>query len=281
MSWSHRYLGTPVLSWLLRWITGTGLADSQCGMRAVRREVLQRLDLRAPGMEFASEMLVKAARAGLRLGQVAITLAPRIGESKLQTLPDGWRHLRYLLVASPDHLFFLPGAVLLATGLAMLAVQVMLPLGLQLGETTWKPEYAPVILGAIGMQVLAFGLLARIYCATQDPICEDRLVSWFLGSFSLERSLGISLAAAVLGGAIEVALGIQQLGLIDARPALGVMGAFALVTGLQGFFSSFMAYVMCSEYTEQAAHVRLAHETAPASDILLKRAARGYESRLR
>jgi glycosyltransferase involved in cell wall biosynthesis len=85
MTWSHRYLGTPMLSWLLRSVSGAKLADSQCGMRAFRSEALAGLKLRAQGMEFASEMLVKSARAGLRITEVPVHLSPRVGESKLQT----------------------------------------------------------------------------------------------------------------------------------------------------------------------------------------------------
>jgi hypothetical protein len=254
MTWSHRYLGTPALSWLLRWVTGTKLGDSQCGMRAFRKEALARLDLRAPGMQFASEMLVKAAWAGLRVGEVPITLAPRIGDSKLQTLPDGWRHLRYLLVASPDHLFLLPGSVLFLAGLALLVLQAIAPAGVPIGDIRWQPRFAPVVLGSIGTQVLWFGLLAKIYYASIGLLTEDRLVRWFLRAFSLERALGASLALVLVGLGLEVALGLQE-GLdfiyVAPQPLLGATGAFTTVIGIHSFFSAFLAYLMSSEYTRR------------------------------
>jgi glycosyltransferase involved in cell wall biosynthesis len=254
MTWSHRYLGTPALSWLLRWVTGTRLADSQCGMRAFRKDALARLELSAPGMEFASEMLVKAAWAGLRLGEVPITLAPRVGDSKLQTLPDGWRHLRYLLVASPDHLFLLPGIVLFLAGLALLGVQSLAPAGVPIGNIRWEPRFAPVIRASIGTPVLWFGLLAKIYYASLGILTEDRLVRWFLRVFSLERALGASLALILVGLGLEVALALQE-GLdfifVAPQPLLGAAGAFATVVGIHSFFSSFLAYLMSSEYTRR------------------------------
>lgn len=256
MTWSHQYLGTPVLSWILRWFTGASLRDSQCGMRAFRREALERLDLRAPGMEFASEMLVKAARAGLNLGEVPITLAPRIGDSKLQTLPDGWRHLRYLLVASPNHLFLMLGMVLFAGGLGMLGLQAVAPLGLPIGAGRWKPEYASVILAAVGGQILWFGLLAKIYYTTIGLITKDGVVDWFLKVFSLERALALSVGLIGLGLGIEVALGLQQLALIGPMPALGAAGTFAILIGVESFFGSFMAYLLSSEYTRPMVRAR-------------------------
>jgi glycosyltransferase involved in cell wall biosynthesis len=254
MTWSHRYLGTPALSWLLRWITGTTLGDSQCGMRAIRKDALARLDLRAPGMEFASEMLVKAAWAGLRLGEVPITLAPRIGDSKLQTLPDGWRHLRYLLVASPDHLFLLPGLVLFLAGLALLVLQAMAPAGVPVGNIRWEPRFAPVVLGSVGTQVLWFGLLAKMYYASLGMLGEDRLLTWFLRAFSLERALVTSLVVAAIGVGLELALVLQEgfdFIFIAPQPLLGSTGAFFTVVGVHSFFSSFLAYLMSSEHTRR------------------------------
>ena len=249
MTWSHRYLGTPLLSLLLRAFTRTDLADSQCGMRAFRRQALRSLDLRAPGMELASEMLVKAARAGLRIGQVPITLAPRVGESKLQTLPDGWRHLRYLLTASPDHLFLLPGLLLLAFGLAVLGLQAVFPTGLPISDIWWRPEYAGVVLSLIGIQTIWFGLIAKVYSVATRLVATDRLTSWFLARMTLERSLLVSFGFLTVGIIAEFALALQQLDLTPTIPFLGPFGALALLVGVQSFFSSFVIYLLTSDCT--------------------------------
>jgi hypothetical protein len=100
MTWSHRYIGTPAISFMLKMFTGLKVGDSQCGLRAFTRGALDRLELRTDGMELASEMILKSARRGLRVADILCrTGAP--GRGKLNTLRDGWRHLRFLLLASP------------------------------------------------------------------------------------------------------------------------------------------------------------------------------------
>ena len=116
MPWHHRYIGNPLLSGFLNLLFSTGVDDAHCGMRAVRREVLPRLDLRTTGMEFASEMVIRAAKEKLDVRQFPIEYHPRGGESKLSSFRDGWRHLRFLLVHSPNYLFILPGALMAAIG---------------------------------------------------------------------------------------------------------------------------------------------------------------------
>src|SRR5947208_3245452 len=116
MPWLHRYVGNPILSGILNFFFRTGVRDAHCGMRGFRREILPQLDLRTTGMEFASEMVIRASKEKLDIRQVPIEYHPRGGESKLSTFRDGWRHLRFLLVHSPTHLFLIPGLVMLVLG---------------------------------------------------------------------------------------------------------------------------------------------------------------------
>src|SRR6185503_8846539 len=116
MPWAHRYLGSPIINAVIRLFFGTRIGDSQSGLRAFRRDAAERLGLRSTGMEMASEMIVSASRAGFKIVEVPAPYAVRRGESKLSTMRDGWRHLRYLLLAAPDFLFTLPGAVLIVLG---------------------------------------------------------------------------------------------------------------------------------------------------------------------
>ena len=109
MPWLHRYVGNPVLTGILNLFFRTGVRDAHCGMRAVRRDALPRLDLRTTGMEFASEMVIRAGKARLEIAEIPIHYHPREGESKLSSFRDGWRHLRFLLVHSPNWLFIVPG----------------------------------------------------------------------------------------------------------------------------------------------------------------------------
>src|SRR5919198_86362 len=109
-------LGNPLLSGFLNVLHRTNVHDAHCGMRAVRRDVLPLLNLRTVGMEFASEMVIRAARERLDVREIPIELHPRVGRSKLSPFRDGWRHLRVILVYNPTFLFLLPGAVMLAAG---------------------------------------------------------------------------------------------------------------------------------------------------------------------
>ncbi|GAC1318057.1 MAG: glycosyltransferase [Chloroflexota bacterium] len=263
MTWSHRYIGTPLLSWVLRWFSGAKLSDSQCGMRVFRKSAIASLDLRAPGMEFASEMLVKAARAGLRLGQVPISLMPRVGESKLQTLPDGWRHLRYLLVSSPDHLYVLPGIGLLVLTLATLMLQVLAGQGTMIAGVLWQPRYLALVLGTAGVQVLWLGRLSKIYGAA--------VTNQDIPRFHLERGLALGSAILAFGLLAEVGLGTHRFLLLPLRPIMDTLGALGILLGLQTFFGSFTAYLLTSEYTRPVTNVlpfrRPTIGTEPNSDV--------------
>ena len=126
MPWLHRYVGNPVLTGVLNLFFRTGVHDAHCGMRAVRREVLPRLDLRTTGMEFASEMIIRAGKERLAIAEIPIHYHPREGRSKLSSWRDGWRHLRFLLVHSPTWLFIVPGALMALLG-TLVALTVLLP----------------------------------------------------------------------------------------------------------------------------------------------------------
>ena len=124
MPWLHRYVGNPILTGILNVFFRTGVSDAHCGMRALRRGVLPALDLRTTGMEFASEMVIRAAKEQLDIREFPIEYHPRGGESKLSSFRDGWRHLRFLLVHSPTHLFVLPGAVMTLFGVLISLVVI-------------------------------------------------------------------------------------------------------------------------------------------------------------
>src|SRR4029078_362443 len=124
MPWLHRYVGNPILTGVLNLFFRTGVSDAHCGMRGFRRDILPVLDLRTTGMEFASEMVIRASKEKLDIREFPIEYHPRGGESKLSSFRDGWRHLRFLLVHSPTHLFVLPGAIMAALGTLIAALVV-------------------------------------------------------------------------------------------------------------------------------------------------------------
>jgi len=160
----HRYLGNPVLSFVGRLFFGAGVGDFHCGLRGFDRAAVRSLDLRTPGMEFASELVVKAALAGWRIAEVPTTLHPdgRGRPPHLRSWRDGWRHLRFLLLFSPRWLFLYPGLVLLVLGVALTTALYFAPLrvfgaGLDIHSMLYASAAA-----LLGMQLCLFALFARV-----------------------------------------------------------------------------------------------------------------------
>src|SRR5438445_3596525 len=225
MPWTHRHIGSPILSGLLNLLYRTGIDDAHCGMRAFRRSKLDDMRLRMPGMEFASEMVVNAARAGLRIGEVPVNYRVRGGTSKLRTVPDGWRHLRFLMLYSPTHLFLFPGLFLLAVGLILLVVLLPGPV-VVLGRLF---DIHVMVLGAlltlIGFQVLAIGLYAKTLAVTLRLQPMDRTQRMLRRAFSLERGLAAGLALFIIGFGVDFGIAARWVAsgfgpLNEVRPAL-------------------------------------------------------------
>jgi len=245
MPWLHRYVGNPILSGLLNLFFRTGVSDAHCGMRALRRDVLPRLDLRTTGMEFASEMVIRASKENLRIAEFPIEYHPRGGESKLSSFRDGWRHLRFLLVHSPNHLFIFPGAVLAGVGTLIV---VFVGAGFDFFGRAWGLHalIGGALLMIVGTQVLAMGLCAHAYgtyfMGEQDP--------WFdrmRGRFRLEHGLLLgglfALIGLVMGGVIVATWIAHGFGSL-ADEHLAVIAATLLIVGIQIFFSSFLLSIL-------------------------------------
>lgn len=203
MPWAHRYIGSPIINFLIHHFIGIHVGDSQSGFRAFTRRAYQRLKLNSGGMELASEMLVNAARGGLNVAEVPAPYSIRLGESKLNTVRDGWRHLRFLLVAAPDFLFVLPGAILFGTGLAVAALSFLAPAGIEIGSLTWQPVFAGTILLAIGANSLLFGLITKTYLVRRGLQKAGRTVELYRRYFSLERTLLVAFALIGIGVVID------------------------------------------------------------------------------
>src|SRR6185312_7943370 len=206
MPWLHRYIGNPLLSGFLNLLFRTGVDDAHCGMRALRRDVLPQLDLRTTGMEFASEMVIRAAKEKLSIAQFDIEYHPRGGESKLSSFRDGWRHLRFLLVHSPNHLFILPGTIMAALG-AVIEFIVIARLGIFGREWDIHALIAGALLAIVGTQVVALGVCAHAY-ATYFMGERDRWFDRMRARYRLEHGLmlggGIVLAGVVIGAVIVI-----------------------------------------------------------------------------
>jgi glycosyltransferase involved in cell wall biosynthesis len=244
MPWLHRYIGNPLLSGLLNLFFRTGIKDAHCGMRALRRDVLPRLDLRTTGMEFASEMVIRASKEHLKIAEFPIEYHPRGGESKLSSFRDGWRHLRFLLVHSPNHLFIWPGTALAGVGTLIVVVAGA---GLDVGRD-WGIHtlIGGALLMIVGTQVLALGLCAHAFgtyfMGEKDP--------WFdrmRARFRLEHGLllgGLFALAGIVMGAVVIVTWISHGfgSLSDERLAL--VAASLAIVGIQIFFSSFLLSIL-------------------------------------
>jgi hypothetical protein len=202
----HRYLGNPLLSFAGRLFFSTDIGDFHCGLRGVDRAAALQLGLRAPGMEFASEMIVKAALAGWRIAEVPTVLSTdgRSRAPHLRSWRDGWRHLRFLLMMSPRWLMLYPGAFLIAVGIA--------------GELAIL--HGPVVIGGVGfdihtmlyaagatilgVQLLLFSLLARTVGVLKALLPMSPALGRFLRVFTLERGILLGLLLGLAGLALAI-----------------------------------------------------------------------------
>src|SRR3954451_3511307 len=162
MPWLHRYVGNPILTGVLNLFFHTGVKDAHCGMRGFRRDILPTLDLRTTGMEFASEMVIRASKEHLDIRQLPIEYHPRGGQSKLSSFRDGWRHLRFLLVHSPTCLCVIPGLSLCVVG-AIMARSVVAQVSWFGRQWQLHAEVGGSLLMIVGVQVVALGLSAHAY----------------------------------------------------------------------------------------------------------------------
>jgi hypothetical protein len=205
MPFLHRWLGNPVLSFLGRLFFRAPVGDFHCGLRGFSRQAILALGLKSPGMEFASEMVVKAALNGLIIAETPTTLRPdgRTRRPHLKTWSDGWRHLRFLLLHSPKFLFIYPGVALTTfgvTGVLLLSRgAVRLTPALELDIHTLIASCFSIL---IGVQLLMFGGLARRYATVEGFLPPTKRMQPFLLGLTLEtilRTAGVILLAGVAG----------------------------------------------------------------------------------
>jgi hypothetical protein len=250
MPWSHRYIGNPILSGMLRLLFRTSVSDSHCGMRAFTREAYERMRLQTTGMEFASEMVVNSLRAELKIHEIPITYHPRVGESKLSGLRDAWRHVRFMLLFSPSYLFQLPGLILMIAG----GLLVLLLAGgpRELFGRTW--DYHVLLFGALalilGYNLILFDVFAKTFSMGAAFARPRQWLTRLFGWFSLERGLiaGAVLFLAGLGLEIKIVLDWLEAGSGPLMAVRGVViGMTALVMGAQTVFASFLVSLMLIE----------------------------------
>jgi glycosyltransferase involved in cell wall biosynthesis len=225
MPFLHRYVGTPVITYLTSRASGRKLTgDSQTGYRAFRRDQMLSLGLVGDGMEFASEMLIKAAGAQLRIGNMEAGYSARIGESKLDTWSDGWRHLKLILLLAPDIVLIGPGVALAIAGLVALGLGFLQPSGVEVGSARWQPVFFSGIALVLGLQAFVAGAVVSTY----SPVASKRSSYGFLRDPRWPRRairLGLSVAAA--GLLVDIALFVAWVQGANVIPTGGVRFGFA------------------------------------------------------
>ena len=248
----HRYLGNPVLSFVGRLFFHTGVGDFHCGLRGFDRERMLSLGLRTPGMEFASEMVVKASLAAWRIAEVPTTLSPdgRGRPSHLRSWRDGWRHLRLLLLFSPRWLFLYPGLAFLLVGVFLTAALYFAPLriaGAGLDVHTMLYASAAALLG---LQLCVFALFARLSAQNAGLLPRNAALEQLLEAVTLERGLALGLGAA-LAGFLWSAVAFWQwreagFGALDPRVVMRdtIPAATLMVGGMEVSLASFLLSVL-------------------------------------
>jgi glycosyltransferase involved in cell wall biosynthesis len=252
MPWSHRWVGNPILSLISRVFFHTPVGDAHCGLRGFRKDAYERMKLRATGMEFASEMVIKASLKGMRIEEVPVKLSPdgRSRSPHLRTWRDGWRHLRFMLLFSPRWLFLYPGLALFVVGMVLSAILLVGPIhvgGLRLDIHTLL---VASFLALIGYQLVLFAIFTKIF-AIQSGFHQPYPL---LESVSRYITLEVGLAAGalmVLVGVIALILAVASWGAVgfgNLDPSLTmrevIPAVVLLALGTQTVFASFFISIL-------------------------------------
>jgi glycosyltransferase involved in cell wall biosynthesis len=252
MPFLHRFLGNPVLSGLGRLFFGCPVGDFQCGLRGFRKDAIDRLELQTTGMEFSTEMVVKATLFKLRIIEIPTTLS-RDGRDRpphLRTWRDGWRYLRFLLLYSPRWLFLYPGTILLLLGLAVSLW--LLPGPRTIGSTTF--DYHTLFFGAmailIGFQSINFAVFTKVFAITERLLPPDARLNKLFRFVTLETGLILG-AVLILAGAGTWIFGLNywrshHFGPLDPDKTLRIVipGFVSLTLGIEIVLSSFFVSVL-------------------------------------
>ena len=244
MPWLHRWIGNPVLSGILNVLFRPGISDAHCGMRGFTKDAYRRMQLQTTGMEFASEMVIKAALGNMKITEIPIVLHPdgRSRPPHLRSFRDGWRHLRFMLMFSPTYLFLIPGALIMIAGLIPLIFLGSGPV--KIGGLNFDLHY--MVLGSmltiLGFQIATTGLFAKVYSHAARLYAPDSTLSVLMRYFNLERGLILGVVIFTLGFIVDSVILCRWLssgmGPLDAvRQA--IQGSTLMILGALTMFSSF------------------------------------------
>lgn len=272
MPWTHRYIGNPVLTTLLNMLFRLKVSDAHSGFRVFTRDALDRMNLQCEGMEFASEIVIKAARANLQVAEVPITYHPRMGRSKLNSISDGWRHLKFLLLLSPAFLFLIPGLLLVTIG--VIGEMALLGISGQTSATIAKSLLALAVV--LGIQLFVLGSAAVASEERSRAGFVARVAGWVQSGSAAKHGF-LTGTALVIGGVGLLAF--DTLGLWGPTAHTGTATSFLIlsilmtVSGVTLWFDAFFLGLFERTGRKATAQIspsvteRPAQELAPAANL--------------
>jgi glycosyltransferase involved in cell wall biosynthesis len=259
MPWKNRYIGNPASTLLLNRLFRARVTDVHCGMRAFTKAAYQSLDLRTTGMEFASEMVIRAAMSGLKITEVPIVFRPdkRGRPPHLRPWRDGWRHLKTILIFSPTALFLTPGLTLFLLGLLLMSVQLFAPMEEPLRLFGFRMDFHWAILGSlislVGYQIVLVNFFAKTYAIAMGTREEDRLMRRAFELLTLERVLLLGAVVTLVGLGMDAIVAIRWLRtdlgpLVTGYTRLFVIGSTLVALGIQTMFNAFFFSILRDGY---------------------------------
>ncbi|HRY36595.1 MAG TPA: glycosyltransferase family 2 protein [Candidatus Magasanikbacteria bacterium] len=246
MPWLHRYVGSPVLNFIFRLFFRRKIGDINCGMRAFTKESLQKMKLKTAGMEFASEMIIKAVKKDLHIKEVIIDYHTRLGKSKLKTFADGWRHLRFMLLYSPGFLFLVPGLFLFFFGAGLMSLSYFNKLSFAGLNFYYHPMFFACLFLIVGYQLLIFAVFAKTYAITHLGE-QSKTLDKIHKIFTIEKAGLIGLFLAITGLLVFVSIFYKWWsgGFTQLQEVKNLLIALTLASlGFQTIFSSFMLSIL-------------------------------------
>jgi glycosyltransferase involved in cell wall biosynthesis len=252
----HRYFGNPLLTALLNLFFGAGISDAHCGLRAFTRAAYQKMDPKSGGMEFASEIVIRAAQEHMQIVEVPTTLYPdkRDRPPHLRSFRDGWRHLRFMLMFSPAWLFLLPGVACFLPGVALLFLLAFAEVTINGYTVGLHGSIFAALLTLLGTSILQLGIYAKVLFVGLK-IGRDHFGTWFLRSFNFEvfLILGALMCLVGFGADAWVLYNWLRLGGVELPPQVTMrlmLSSTAIIVGAQSMFSSFFLSILRGGFTK-------------------------------
>ncbi len=246
MAWHHQYIGNPILSYLVRLFFKVKIHDIHCGARMISKYAFERLTLYTRGMEFASEMIIKAAQAHLLIEEIPITYRKRHGTSKLQSFSDGWRHLRFILLYSPLFLFIIPGLILFFIGTMGMTLVYSGNIHIFDIELFVHPLFFFAVMIIVGYQIIFFGAFSKTYAITHLGDSNTILEKLFK-NITIEKAGFAGIIISGIGASIYLYIFIAWIksGFGSLNEIKNATVALTLIVlGIQTFFSAFMLSIV-------------------------------------